>query len=414
MENQKLLDPRRRVRFGILFVVLLCVPFSGCRWGDGPPITTQKGKVPEPIIRVKLMGPAPFVPVAIDGPYTAYSFNGKAILQGPSLPYAEVKLEGDVLSLGTQRVRIGDYCDLVPNRKGSLALDRQYYRGSLRLCRTADGQLLAVNHIPIEDYLKGVLRGELPNTFGLESYKALAVAARTFALYSRATVSGRRTWDVSADEGSQMYLGRSGETDKAIQAVEATRGVVLTADMGSRGWKIFPAYYSSTCGGKTQAGVFLAANLDPRIAPLKGGVRCSGCVISPRYQWPDVVVSDRELTEAINKSPLVSRRFQKVVAVNVVARTHNRIAKIEVVDVTGQRLVFSGTQFRLLVGARRLPSTWCSVRAENGRFVFHDGHGFGHGVGLCQYGMEGMARQGYTGYEILLHYYPGAKLIRAY
>jgi stage II sporulation protein D len=414
MKRHKILGAREAIRHGGWIALWLCMMVSGCRWGERPNITTQKREVPEPVVRVKLLGPALYIPLSIDGPFTVYSFHGKAVLQCPSLAYSEVKVIGDTLVLGSRRVTIDDFCDLVPERNGSVALEYRYYRGSLRLHRTADGQLVAVNHVRIEDYLKGVLRGELPNNFSAEAYKALAVAARTYALFERYSAAGQKKWDLAADEKSQMYLGRAAETGKAVEAAQATRGVVLTANMGSRGWKIFPAYFSSTCGGKTQAGRCVAANLDPRITPLRGGVNCIGCSISPRYRWPDVVISDAEVTQALNKSALVPRPFQRVTAINILGWENNRITKVEVVDRTGQRLILSGVQFRLIIGPARVPSTWCKIRSENEQFVFYDGHGFGHGVGLCQYGAEGMARKGYTAYEILLHYYPGAKLVKAF
>jgi len=406
-------DGRTVTRTLLLMASVVGVWFTGCRRWARPVITTQKHEVPEPAIRVKIAGPAASIPMSVDGPYTIYSFNGQAVLQGSGLGYTQVKLEGDNLRIGSKVVKIDDYCDVVPERNGSVAVDSRYYRGSMRLLRTADGQLLAVNHVRCEDYLKGVLPGELPNRFALEAFKAQAIAARTFALYEKYTAPSRKKWDVVATEGSQMYLGRSVETSKALQAVEATRGIVLTAKLNG-GWRIFPTYYSSTCGGRTQSAIHLA-NIDPKIQPLQGGVVCRTCNISPHHRWPDRVIPASELTQAINKSMAAPLPFQMVTAVNILERAQNcRITRVEVVDSGGQRVTLTGERFRLIVGSRRIPSTWCNVRQEGSNFVFFDGHGLGHGVGMCQYGAEGMAQKGYTAMEILSLYYPKAKLIRAY
>ena len=223
----------------------------------------------------------------------------------------------------------------------------------------------------------------------------------------------RKKWDVVATEGSQMYLGRSAETGKSIQAVQATRGIVLTANTG-KGWKIFPAYYSSTCGGRTQSATFLA-NINPLIMPLQGNVVCSDCTASPYHHWTDRVVSAGEITQAVNKSCSPAQPFRNVTAIQVLSRAQNcRITKVQVVDATGQKIVLSGERFRLVVGSRKMPSTWCDIQAQGANFVFTNGHGLGHGVGMCQYGADGMAQRGFTAVEILNHYYPNAKLIPAY
>ncbi len=376
-------------------------------------MTTQRREIAEPVVRVKLAGPAYSVPISINGPFNAYSYNGRLVFQGSGLNNTQVKVEGDMLCLGNQRFRIDDYCDLIPERKGTLAVDYRSYWGWLRLYRTNDGQLIAVNHVAIEGYLRGVLPGELPARFSVECFKAQAITARTFALYEKFTAPPRKKWDVVATEGSQMYLGRSVETNKAIQAVQATRGIVLTANIG-RGWKIFPAYYSSTCGGRTQSATYLA-NIDPRIQPLQGNVVCNSCTISPHYQWTNRVIPAAEITQSVNKSCPIVQPFKGVAAINVLSRGQNyRITKVEVVDVTGQKVVLSGERFRLVVGSRKMPSTWCNIRAEGTNFIFTDGHGLGHGVGMCQYGAEGMGQRGFTAVEILNHYYPNAKLVPAY
>lgn len=276
-----------------------------------------------------------------------------------------------------------------------------------------DGQLLAVNHVQIEDYLKGVLPGELPNRFSPETFKAQAIAARTFVLYEKYTAPGRKKWDVVATEGSQMYPGKSAETPKSLYAVEKTRGIVLTGNT-NRGWKIFPAYYSSTCGGRTQAATYLS-NIDPQIKPLQGNVVCNGCRISPHYRWPEKSISAVEITQSLNNRFAAPVPLQMVKAINILNRGQNcRITKLEVVDSSGQRVVLSGERFRVMAGSRKMPSTWCNIRMQGSQFIFYDGHGLGHGVGMCQYGAEGMAQKGFTAVEILEHYYPGAKLKPVY
>jgi len=396
-----------------MLAVVASLLFAGCRGGQ-PFFGPKPSKVPEPIVRVRIVGPAYTIPVSVSGPFTLAGFDGKTLFQGSGLPYTPIKTDGDVLCLGNKRIPIADYCELIPGRNGALAVNSTNYRGWLRLYRTTDGQLIGVNHVKIEDYLKGVLPGEMLPKFGLETYKAQAIAARTFALYEKYTAPGSKKWDVLATEGSQMYPGLSAETEKSVRAVDATRGIVLTAELPGRGWKIFPTYYASACGGRTQAAVHLA-NISPAIQPLRGNVVCRDCRPSRYYTWTNSVFTGQGLADALNAKAAAPFTFKRVTALNILERAQNcRITRIQVVDVTGRQVILSGERFRLIVGSRNLPSTWCQLRRDGDNFVFYDGHGLGHGVGMCQYGAEGMTQRGYTALEVLKHYYPTAKPTRAY
>jgi len=271
---------RFAIRLVLLTFVGMGLAFSGCQIEKpaGPPPRAQ-----EPVVRVKIAGPVQTIPLAVDGPFSLNLANKQVAFRSAAMTASSLKMEGDVLCIGKRRVKIDEFCDIVPDYDGTISVDYRYYRGFLRVYPSYGGQFIVVNHVRIESYLPGVLPGELPRLFSSETYKALAIAARTFALYEKYTVPGRKQWDVLANEGSQMYLGKSAETAKSVSAVQATYGIVLTAELPG-GSKIFPAYYSSTCGGWTQPAVSLA-NVDPSIRPLRGAVRCTSCNISPHYTW---------------------------------------------------------------------------------------------------------------------------------
>jgi stage II sporulation protein D len=354
------------------------------------------------------------VPVAISGAFTVQNSSHQVIYKGANLPNTNISMQGGMLCIGSQQMPFGTYCDIVPAIDGTLAVNFRYYHGSLRLCPASTGQIYAVNHVRIEDYLKGVLPGEMPKRFSMEAFKAQAVASRTFALFEKASFPGKRTWDVVDNESSQMYIGRSGETDQTNMAVNATRGIVLVADIPGQGRKIFPAYFSSTCGGWTEPATCLA-NINPNIRPLQGGVKCDGCTISPHRNWTNKRVSLEDVKNAINNRGDFPVKLQQIASVRILQRTKQGfIWSVEITDIAGQRVVIPGQRFRLTVGARKMMSTLCDIRIEGPDMVFESGHGLGHGCGMCQWGAEGMARKGYTGKEILLHYYPGAMLVRAY
>jgi len=401
------------VLLSALAVGFVAVSDFGCRLKR--PVPKPKIAAPKlrpPVIRVKLMGPADTIPIAVAGGFYISDHTGKKILQGQSLPLTQAGLHGTDVEIGSRRLPIQDYLDVVPEGKGTVEVDHRRYWGSLRLHRVGDGKLLAVNHVDVEHYLMGVLAAELPRRFLGETYKAQAIAARTYALYEKYSRRGsNRHYDVLATEGSQVYLGLAAWTARAAEAVEKTRGIVLIGATRA-GWKIFPTYFSSTCGGRTQPGKYLA-RVDPNLRPLQGNVRCTTCNISPRYRWPQRAVPSAEITRRLNER--MGLDYQQITQIRVTKRTrYDRIAEVELVDASGATITLPGEKFRLIVGSRKMASTWCKIRKEGEDFVFYDGHGLGHGVGLCQYGAEGMARKGHTALEILLHYYPHARLVRAY
>ncbi len=407
---------RKRIsqQFALATVVAsMLTAILGCRFNLQQPAVEPEIKPTEPEIRVKIAGPKDEIVISIDGPFVIYNQRGQILTRGARLSRVFVGFHNTFLQIGARRFEVSGFCDIVPKRNGTLSLDHRYYRGSLRVYKTDSGQIIAVNHVRIEDYLRGVLPSELPGRFRYETYKAQAIAARTFALYEKVTSHSRKKWDVLATESSQVYRGKSVETAKASRAVRATRGIVLTAKRPN-GWKIFPTYYSSTCGGWTQPAWNLA-HIDKSIKPLAGNVRCSTCRISRYYNWYDRKVTRQELTDSLNKKLAGRVKFDLISEIRILKRTrHGRIAKIEVVDQSGKTIKLSGERFRLIVGSRKMPSTDCNIRTTEDGFVFTDGHGLGHGVGMCQYGAEGLARQGRTALEILQHYYPGSKPVKAY
>ncbi len=125
------------------------------------------------------------------------------------------------------------------------------YRGRVETLTLPNGKFVAINTLPMDDYLTGVLAKEILNGWETETFRAQAIAARTFALYQIMNESNGVPWDVSNDVKSQMYGGISGETAKSRNAVAATRGQVLTATSKGR-TGIFCSFYSSSDGGATQ------------------------------------------------------------------------------------------------------------------------------------------------------------------
>lgn len=308
-----------------------------------------------------------------------------------------------------QRQRV----ELIPHG-GEIELDAQAYRGNLRLIQTADDGVAVVNVLPIEDYLSGVLRGEMPRRFSSAAQRALVVAARTYALFQCAISPGEADFDLYAGERSQVYRGVAGEDAAARAAVQQTRGLVLTTTDQNR--RIFEALYSSTCGGATLSAAAFSGRR--AVAPLRGGVICDGCATagSPFLEWDrDVHLNKGEVRDAL------LRRFPALASLGELQRieiaergARNRPTLLRIVGEAAADRTIRPEALRVAIGGRRLRSSWFEVESDEEDFIFTAGRGYGHGAGLCQYGAQGMAHNGNGTLQILAHYYPASAVVKAY
>jgi stage II sporulation protein D len=302
------------------------------------------------------------------------------------------------------------WLEIVPDSPGAtLAVAGKRYRGRLRIIRDG-GAMTAVNVLDIEDYLPGVLRGETPANWQLEAYKAQAVASRTFALYEKAR-RGPALYDVRPTVASQVYLAGEDGDPVLRRAVAETRGQVLTIDGG-----LVHAYFCSTCGGMNEPAV-VAWPREPMNQALGGGSACSFCQISPRWRWGPINWSKTALLAKLRRKDAArfGPGFGELLGVEVASRVSRsgRPAELRVVG-SGGAVPMSAYDFRLWVSEgepreRQLFSSFFEV-ADGGATLSFTGRGFGHGVGLCQWGAEGQARARRDYRQILALYYPGSRL----
>jgi stage II sporulation protein D len=248
-------------------------------------------------------------------------------------------------------------------------------------------KLVAVNVLPLEEYLVGVLGGEMPKSFPLEALKAQAVAARTYALNKKIEQYGQ-PFHLGSSVISQVYRGLEVEDPRTREAVEATRGLVLT-------WMLQPieAYFHASCGGRTEAG----ADALGRDLPYLRAVDCP-CGKLPSSHW----------TLTLKQQELASL-FTKAGGLEVQGRTRTgRVRRVAV----GPRSI-DGVTFRERIGYTRLKSLDFHIeKAKDGWRL--EGHGFGHGAGMCQWGARVLAEAGWPFGKILQHYYPGTELQALY
>ena len=275
-------------------------------------------------------------------------------------------------------------------------VDRTYH-GSLMV--TADGPgrrapLRLVNTVELADYVASVVSSEYPFE-EIEGVKAQAVLARTYALKARGKYDG---YDLVDHVGSQVYRGIGSETPAARRAAEATRGEVLTY----RG-ELAEAVYSSSSGGHTADNESI---WDGAPLPYLRGRHDPFDHAAPDHTWRTEVDRTRLLRA-------LSNRFGMTVTGLEVAET-SREGRVRSFRLLGNRpRVVQANAVRLAIngalGSRLMRSTFVTVHQRGNQYVF-EGRGFGHGVGMSQYGAREQARQGYGYRDILAFYFDGTRL----
>jgi len=283
-----------------------------------------------------------------------------------------------------------------------LVVDGSAFRGSIEVFLNPLSVPVAVNELDLEEYLRGTVPNELhPSRFPqLEALKAQTVAARTFAFYHLG-FNVKRGFDVYADERSQVYSGVKVEHSLTDQAIAETRGIIATYDN-----RAILALYSSTCGGKTES---YAGMFQKDLPYLKGGVDCSD-ETSPYHSWQTKCLGSRIETVLNRTSQFGRLRKIELVKKGVSGRT------IEM-KVSGSKrdVLLKGNQVRFTLGVRsNLILDLDTEKDSKGNIteVSVKGRGWGHGVGLCQFGAVELARKGYNYERILKHYYHDIDLKR--
>jgi stage II sporulation protein D len=303
--------------------------------------------------------------------------------------YSGLLIGDDEFKIYGVKIKTGNQADIV--------IDGRKFRGEMDIMRTEDLRLLAINHLDIEDYISGVLYHEVSHWWPMEAIKAQAIAARTFAVY-RSLESKGKDYDLTSDVYSQMYGGKTSEKFRTNRAVDETAGIVLIYKK-----EVLPTYYHATCGGHTEDASVL---WDTKMRPLKGRP-CSYCKESPHYTWRGRL----QLNLLEEKLQSGGYKIRGIRGLRVLSRDRSgRAENVAVVDSLGTEKI-PAHKFRLVVGPNIIRSTNFKVKIVDGTAIF-DGKGWGHGVGMCQWGAYFMARRGLKAIDLLRFYYPGSKMVQ--
>ncbi|MEN6328028.1 MAG: stage II sporulation protein D [Syntrophomonas sp.] len=248
--------------------------------------------------------------------------------------------------------------------------------------------------LPLEDYITGTVAAEMPANFGLEALKAQAVCARTYTLRR---LLNPKSYPLGADVtddiyNCQAYISQSEFKsrnpqnykilwNKISQAVQDTSGQIMLYN-----GEVIDALYHSTCGGKTESAVYAWG----REVPYLRSVDCDYCRESKYYRTCQVfTIQDIQKMSGVNSNNPINLSISE-------KTPSGRVKKMKI-----NQMSLSGEKFRQVFS---LPSTSWTFASSKGKLIINS-RGYGHGLGLCQYGANGMAKAGKNYREILQHYY---------
>ena len=425
-------DRRRRHGHGPLTTLLLCAALLyplGCTSGCSSAVNAPAASPNAPRIRVRLATAVDKVTLACGVP-PLYQLSSQPTAQSLNCPNNAVF----ALTLTPQGWRAGAAnlggvngegtptatLHLQPDYDGSVSVNGVAYRGRFRFVPVGGNKFDVVNDVDVDGYLASVVSKEMLPGWHEESFKAQAIVARTYAIYEKQTAGFDRYWDVYPDTRSQVYGGIPAESAKSRLAVNHTAGVVVAAADANGYPRIFKSYFSSCCGGISQSAA--DAFGDPYIPPLTDQDVRAACRASSRFSWGPVVVDKTDLTKRFQDYG--KRRDHPIKNMGPLARIDiqsenrwGRPIRFVVTDTRQNKYSLGGEEFRWAVNTNAPDTLWSSfvkVISDSDKIRFVDGHGWGHGAGMCQWCAQKRAEDGLRHEDIVLTAFPSATLVRAY
>lgn len=281
--------------------------------------------------------------------------------------------------------------------RGRLVINGRQYRDQLKIFPAQHGGLWVINELPLEEYLVGVVHCEISSQWPWEAVKSQAVVARTYATFQGENRAAE-LYDLDSGVSDQVYEGIGKEDLQSRRAVEETKGELVLY----HGRPIF-AVYHSCCGGETESPEYLWVGYFPYLK----GIACNFCGDSPHFLW-NYPIDSEKLRRTLKRARFLD---SEVLGIEISECSQSRrVLQLAVASESGQ-MEISGKDFRRLLGYDFLRSTKFVVQKRDGGYLF-SGLGWGHGVGLCQWGAKGMAEKGMDYRSILKYYYRDVELGR--
>ena len=323
--------------------------------------------------------------VEVKGEHSLWTWSGRiADVAGPQTYRVIANSDGIVVACDTSPCLapndINNLISFVP-KKGLLRINYKNYRGYLRIL-WHDGKLMLINIVNVEDYLQGVLPGEVPLSFPYEVLKAQAVIARTYTL---SRLGSNINYDVCDTARCQVYLGADAETERYNKAVSETAGRIVAYS-----GKPISAVYHADSGGKTAAAKEVWGSDIPYLQSRNDpwSLDKEWLIVTDAVKVRRVLLELGYNVGTVSKMQIVEKGVSgRIIQLKIFTNNSNLQLKVPEVG-----------RFLRALG---LPSTLASLSG----WTFA-GRGSGHGVGMSQWGASGFAKHGWSYREILAYYYP--------
>lgn len=263
---------------------------------------------------------------------------------------------------------------------------------------TAEG---AVSAMDIETYVEGVVAGEMKNDWPLEALKAQAILARTFVVrFVSEKKSAYEGADISTDIAEAQAYNEENINDRVRQAVQETEGLVLVTSSGSLPYTWFHAHSGGmTALAKEGLGWQKA---EPSYTVVTEGLDSDDAPDEAKAWKADFSASD-----FLSACRRAGADPQSVKSISIGKKGDSGRAVTLMVD--GEKV--DATRLRMELGSTVMRSTLLTELTSDGKTVHMAGRGYGHGVGMPQWGAYALAKDGMTGEEIALHYYNGLSVV---
>ena len=389
----------KRIQFVSLAVISV---LFACRPPNTPATHTPlefKGEVhlaPQDNVRIGIRVDVLETTISSQGDLIAKEVKSGEVERWPARPRHFTVSKG-VLHIGTKEVH-GSW-RLTPAEAGdTITVGNYFYRGTIIIKATGEDKLTVINECDIDDYLKGVLPREAVVTWHEEALKAQAVASRTY-LASHLARHTDQGFDLCSDVHCQVYGGATKENPRTTAAVDDTKGQILVFE-----GKPIGAFFSANCGGATE-GIEEVWGTAPR--PYLKSRHCPWGTAAPWYEWR-LTMNNTEMMNALRAKNLV--KGKELRSISITKKGPSGRASTMAIRTDAGTFTMLGNDFRIALNPEKIRSTlFTQVTKLQGGYLF-TGRGWGHGVGMCQWGAKGQAEQGREYREILAYYFPGTSL----
>jgi len=352
------------------------------------------------LLRVGIAVNKPQVRLGSSAPARLLDAQGQPLAEVPAMQPLQASRIGSAVSLAGQQ---GERLYLQPTTPDGLVfIDQNWYRGWVELIPGESG-VIAINQVGLEDYVSSVVGSEMGHRFPMEALKAQAVASRTYALYHRSRRS-QQPFDLGSGIDWQVYKGVAAESNRTQAAARETAGQVLVHQ-----GQLINAVFHSSGGGHTDD----AGNVWLESRPYLQGVPDFDHH-SPVFSWTATIPAHQIQQLADGIGAIRSIEILR-------SSPWGRAITLRLVGSQGSKDI-RGNEFRKALGLRSTmitisprgeTATTASLtpaRASFPAFFEIQGRGYGHGVGMSQWGAAALASQNYSYQQILSHYYRNTSL----